>query len=96
MIVAGLLCGCDAGRDISSLRPNVIVVSIDTLRADHLGAYGYQRDTSKHIDDLADASVVFEQAYSQSPRTAPSHMTIFYRFVPGCAWLAQLVETPGH
>jgi glucan phosphoethanolaminetransferase (alkaline phosphatase superfamily) len=50
---------------------NVVLISIDTLRADHLSAYGYSRETSPRIDELAAAGILFEQAYSQSPRTAP-------------------------
>ncbi|MCJ7681276.1 MAG: sulfatase-like hydrolase/transferase, partial [Candidatus Aminicenantes bacterium] len=45
-------------------RPNVILVSIDTLRADHLGCYGYARDTSPNIDALARDSALFRYAYS--------------------------------
>jgi arylsulfatase A-like enzyme len=66
----------------SSDRPNLILVSIDTLRADHLGAYGYDRETSPHIDALADDGVLFERAYAQSPKTAPSHMTLFTGLYP--------------
>ncbi len=56
---------------------NVILISIDTLRADHLGVYGYNRNTSPNIDKFAQQSIIFENAYSQSPLTAPSHMTMF-------------------
>ena len=68
---AGLLDGPD-GR-----RPNVLPISIDTLRADRLGAYGYERPTSPALDGrLANAGVVFEQTWSHSPKTTPSHMTM--------------------
>ncbi len=53
--------------------PNVVLVSIDTLRADHLGAYGYGRPTSPVIDGLASGGVLFEQAVANSPWTLPSH-----------------------
>ncbi len=45
---------------------NVVLISIDTLRADHLGTYGYERDTSPSIDRFATKSVVFQNAVSQS------------------------------
>jgi glucan phosphoethanolaminetransferase (alkaline phosphatase superfamily) len=45
---------------------NILLISMDTLRADHLGAYGYARPTSPNIDALASDSVVFERAFSQS------------------------------
>lgn len=52
--------------------PNVIFIVVDTLRADHLGCYGYERDTSPHIDALSRESVVFKNAVSQAPWTPPS------------------------
>ena len=51
---------------------NVLVVLIDTLRADHLGAYGYPRPTSPNFDALAGDSVVFDRATAQAAWTKPS------------------------
>ncbi|HEX8186044.1 MAG TPA: sulfatase, partial [Blastocatellia bacterium] len=62
-------------------RLNVIFFFIDTLRDDHLGAYGYARGTSPNIDKLAARSSVFENAYSPSPYTyeaAPKFMQSMY------------------
>ncbi len=56
---------------------NVILISIDTLRADRLGSYGYYRNLTPNIDSLAARGVLFENAYSQSSTTTPSHMSIF-------------------
>lgn len=56
--------------------PNVIVIIVDTLRADHLSSYGYERDTSPFIDDLAAESVRFENAFSPSSWTQPSHASM--------------------
>jgi len=56
---------------------NVILISIDALRADHLGAYGYERDTSPNIDEFAKESIFFENAYSTTAWTFPSHFSIF-------------------
>ncbi len=67
------------------LPPNprsIVLISIDTLRADHLSAYGYDRGTSPAIDRLAGEGVLFEEAYSQSPKTADSHMTIMTGVYP--------------
>ena len=61
---------------------NVILISIDTLRADHIGAYGYYRNTSPNIDKFAEESILFENAYSQSSFTLPSHMSIFTSLYP--------------
>ena len=56
---------------------NVILISLDTLRADHLQTYGYERETSPNIEAFGERSVVFEEAWSAAPKTAPSHMSIF-------------------
>jgi arylsulfatase A-like enzyme len=55
---------------------NVILISIDTLRADHLGCYGYERETSPHIDALSADSVTFVNTYASSPWTLPSHVSL--------------------
>lgn len=52
--------------------PNFLLISIDTLRADHLGSYGYSRDTSPRLDELAAAGVLYEESISQAPNTHPS------------------------
>jgi arylsulfatase A-like enzyme len=51
---------------------NVVLITIDTLRADHLGCYGYHRDTSPRIDALARRGTVFERAYTHWPKTRAS------------------------
>jgi len=60
----------------------VLVILIDALRADRLGAYGYERDTSPTIDALANESIVFESAHAQSPWTKPSIPTLFTSLYP--------------
>jgi arylsulfatase A-like enzyme len=60
---------------------NLILITFDGLRADHVGAYGYKRPTTPTIDNLARRSVVFERAYTQAPSTRysiPSFMTSKY------------------
>ena len=52
--------------------PNVILISVDTLRADHLGLYGYPHPTSPHLDQLADRSLVFDDMVCEIPLTGPS------------------------
>jgi len=77
--------------------PNLILISIDTLRADHLGAYGYQRPTSPVIDRrLAAEGITFEEVYSQSPKTTPSHMTMLTSLYPSVHGIEMWEEgTPG-
>jgi arylsulfatase A-like enzyme len=55
---------------------NVILISLDTLRPDHLGCYGYPRDTSPSIDSLAKESVLFQNTFATSPWTLPSHVSM--------------------
>lgn len=61
---------------------NVILVSIDTLRRDHLSAYGYSRLTSPSVAEFRDDAVFFDQAIAQAPSTAPSHASLFTSLVP--------------
>jgi arylsulfatase A-like enzyme len=76
--MATLIAACVDEREgsavepLASQRPNVILIVVDTLRADHLGSYGYPRPTSPHIDALAEDAIVYEQALSQAPWTTPS------------------------
>jgi arylsulfatase A-like enzyme len=56
--------------------PNVVVIVVDTLRADHLTSYGYERDTTPFIDNLAAEGVRFENAISPSSWTQPSHASM--------------------
>jgi|SRR5579862_1524248 len=58
-------------------QPNVVFITIDTLRADHLGCYGYKEIHTPNIDALAAHSVRFERAYTPVPVTLPSHTAIF-------------------
>jgi arylsulfatase A-like enzyme/Flp pilus assembly protein TadD len=57
--------------------PNVVVITVDTLRADHLGCYGYKNIHTPNIDALAADGVRFERAYTPVPITLPSHSVIF-------------------
>ncbi|HED66327.1 MAG TPA: hypothetical protein ENJ09_12335 [Planctomycetes bacterium] len=71
-----LLVAACGSRDDGPVRPSVILVSIDTLRADHLGTYGYARDTSPFLDAFAGESIVFEHASTCAAYTLPAHMTM--------------------
>ena len=61
---------------------NIILISIDTLRADHLGSYGYARKTSPNIDVFAKQTAFFEWPISQAPSTAPSHGSMLTGTIP--------------
>jgi arylsulfatase A-like enzyme len=59
-----------------------ILISIDTLRYDHLDCYGYERNTSPNLDKLCDDAAVFDQAISQAPSTLPSHASMLTSLIP--------------
>ena len=61
-----------AGRTLDLRNRDFLLISIDALRADHLGSYGYNRPTTPHIDALAASSVIFEHAYAPTPHTSYS------------------------
>ncbi|MEM7051355.1 MAG: sulfatase [Acidobacteriota bacterium] len=63
-------------------RGNVILITIDTLRADHLSAYGYGLATSPRLAALAEQGLLFENAFSASSCTAPSHASLFTGRLP--------------
>ena len=65
-----------------SRRPNVIVVLVDTLRADHLGCYGYGKTTSPNIDAFAKDASLFERAFAQSSWTKPSVASLLTGLLP--------------
>src|SRR5262245_35121938 len=71
-ISVSALSGCD--RPAPS---HVILVTIDTLRADHLGVYGYARDTSPTLDAMAREGTAFMRCYAQSTATRASHASLF-------------------
>lgn len=62
--------------------PNVLMITFDTTRADHLSCYGYIRKTSPTIDSLAAHGVLFENAYTAEPLTGPSHITMMSSLYP--------------
>lgn len=97
LAVVGLACSIPAcaRRDASPDRQirNVILISADTLRADHLNCYGYRhRRTSPNVDALARDGIVFENHISASPWTTPSHMSLFTSLYPTAHGVTQSFE----
>ncbi len=64
-------------RQAGVSRTSIVIVTIDTLRADHVHAYGYHRETTPHLDALAAEGVLFERAYATMATTLPSHVSLF-------------------
>ena len=69
-------------REGSQAGPDVILIILDTLRADRLGCYGYPLDTSPNLDELASRGIRFTHAVSQAPWTYPSHRALFSGLYP--------------
>ena len=87
-LVAGLVwlhAGCGggkAGTGRAAQGAPVVVISIDTLRADRLPAYGYTGVETSAIDRLRRDAVLFENAYTHSPLTLPSHASLLSGLLP--------------
>jgi arylsulfatase A-like enzyme/Tfp pilus assembly protein PilF len=79
VIVAAAACGRKPPLDD---RPPVIIISIDTLRSDHLPTYGYHGVETPAIDAFAREAIVFDSAFSHCPLTLPSHATILTGLLP--------------
>ena len=71
-----------AAAPTPAIKYNLLVISIDTCRADHLTCYGYNRDTSPHLDQLAKEGVLFEDVTAAASWTVPSHMSMFTSLYP--------------
>ena len=76
-VVVGLGCVRGSEPDVETGPPNIVLVSIDTLRPDHLSCYGYPRPTSPVIDRLASEGVLFANHISSSSWTLPAHAALF-------------------
>lgn len=74
--------GGAGGAGLPATAHPIILLDIGTLRADHLGTYGYARATSPNIDRLASEAALFEWAFSQAPITGPSQASIFTGLYP--------------
>ncbi len=80
--VSPLLIRKEAKRAEAERPLNIILISIDTMRADHLGCYGYGRPTTPNIDELSRDSAVFLNTLSPAPFTLPAHMSMLTGLVP--------------
>src|SRR5882724_10524137 len=98
-LLAGLFAIGYAALAVPTASPNVVVITIDTLRADHLGCYGYKQIRTPNIDALAADATRFERAYTAVPVTLPSHTVMFtgtYPMLSGMHDFAANKSGPGH
>lgn len=77
VVFSGILASIPSVAAPPAKPPNVVVITIDTLRPDHLGCYGYKQIHTPNIDALAADGTRFDRAYTSVPVTLPSHTTIF-------------------
>ena len=87
-----LLAGAACGRDP---RPDVFLIVLDTVRADHLGAYGYGRDTSPVLDALAREAVLYRTAIAAGTWTPPSHASLLTGLLPSVHGVERVDEGVG-
>jgi arylsulfatase A-like enzyme len=81
--------------------PNVVLVVVDALRADHLSCYGYDRETSPNLDEFAENSVLFGNAYSHGNRTIFAMPSLFTSLYPsfhgtGASWGEKVIPLPAN
>ncbi|QDU65644.1 sulfatase [Engelhardtia mirabilis] len=81
-LTAVLTTGCGSSEPPATGTPDIVIVLVDTLRADHLGCYGYDLPTSPEIDDLAATATLFENHTTQSNSTSPSILSILTGVYP--------------
>ena len=83
-LATALAWGCAGEKTDSRLEPGtpIILISIDTLRADHLPIYGYEQVDTPAIDALRQDGILFERAYSHAPITLPSHTSLLTGLLP--------------
>lgn len=82
ILVSCASCGSPRKLDAQTALPNVLLVTLDTTRADRLGCYGYTRPTTPVIDAVARKGVLFERAVAQASMTPVSHASIFTGLYP--------------
>lgn len=85
-------CGRSPSASDEPVRPNVVVVLVDALRADALGAYGASPSRTPVLDRLAERGLVFRRAYSHAPKTVPSVASLFTSTPP---WVHRIEAGPG-
>ena len=102
-VLSGFLLACPKAAEKDETRANVILIVVDTLRADHLGSYGHDPSVSPNLDGFADRATVYETTRSQAPHTIPSVLQLMssrYRqgktLSPDTPTLAEMLKSDGY
>ena len=82
LVALGLAAGCGSDASEEELPPSVVMFSLDTMRGDHAGFLGYERDTTPFLDELATESIIFERAYTTMSWTLIAHMSLLTGVYP--------------
>jgi choline-sulfatase len=82
LVLTGTLLGASCGDTGSERTQNLLLVSLDTTRADRLGCYGRRPSPTPHVDRLAETAIVFESALSPAPLTLPAHASLLTGLTP--------------
>ncbi|RMF92084.1 MAG: hypothetical protein D6734_13040 [Candidatus Schekmanbacteria bacterium] len=82
LLLIFIITGCGREKGFTLKHPNILLVSVDTLRADHLKCYGYPFETSPFIDSIAERGALIKNAVSVSPSTLPSHTSLLTSLIP--------------
>jgi len=93
---AGIALACSAPPPEPPGDPNVVLVSIDTLRADHMSLYGYARPTTPNLEALAREAVVFDAFFNAGGGTPPSHASLFTSLYPQVHGVDRDTPLAGH
>ena len=84
MLIAslGTFLACGSMPEEGRKSPNLLLISIDTLRSDHTSVYGYERETTPFLEALASEGLLFSDAYALTSLTQPTHASLFTSFYP--------------
>ena len=82
LLGAIVLSACGADDGATSAPPNIILISLDTVRADHLSLYGYSRPTSPNLDEFARSATLYSRAHTTAPWTLSAHASLFTGLYP--------------
>ncbi len=82
VLAAALFCACAGDSAGTARRPNIVLITLESIRTDHVSRHGYHRPTTPSLDALAEEAILFQNAYSVTSWTLPAHASIFTGLYP--------------